>query len=172
MDEFLVTIQGILSATPERWIALARGIPDSLFSRVPAPGEWSAQECLQHLVDTEEFVFPVRVHAFLAGEDFPGFNPEKDGSAAGQVSGVALAEKFARLRAVSLAAVGKITPADLANRARHAELGMVTLGEMLNEWAAHDFNHTIQAERALMQPFIQDCGPWQFYFSDHVVKAK
>jgi hypothetical protein len=29
--------------------------------------------------------------------------------------------------------------------------------------------HTIQAERALMQPFIQGSGPWQVYFQDHFV---
>ncbi len=46
---------------------------------------------------------------------------------------------------------------------------MVTLGEMAHEWAAHDLNHTVQAERALMQPFIQACGPWQRFFTDHVL---
>jgi hypothetical protein len=30
--------------------------------------------------------------------------------------------------------------------------------------------HTVQAERALMQPFIQACGPWQSYFIDHQVR--
>jgi len=27
--------------------------------------------------------------------------------------------------------------------------------------------HTVQAERALMQPFIEGCGPWRPYFRDH-----
>ena len=43
----------------------------------------------------------------------------------------------------------------------------MTLGELLHEWAAHDLNHTVQAERALMQPLIQGSGPWQLYFADH-----
>jgi hypothetical protein len=46
-------------------------------------------------------------------------------------------------------------------------LGTVTLAEFLHEWAAHDLNHTLQAERALMQPFIAGCGPWRGYFADH-----
>jgi hypothetical protein len=29
----------------------------------------------------------------------------------------------------------------------------------------------IAAVRALMQPFIQGCGPWQPYFRDHVAQA-
>ena len=44
-----------------------------------------------------------------------------------------------------------LTPDDLKRRARHAELGMVSLGEMVHEWAAHDLNHTVQAERAIMR---------------------
>jgi hypothetical protein len=28
-------------------------------------------------------------------------------------------------------------------------------------------NHTIQAERALMQPFMLGCGPWRPFFRDH-----
>ncbi|MBA2285220.1 MAG: hypothetical protein H0W02_07045 [Ktedonobacteraceae bacterium] len=43
----------------------------------------------------------------------------------------------------------------------------MTLGELLHEWAAHDLMHTVQAERALMQPFILACGPWRSYLSDH-----
>ncbi len=31
--------------------------------------------------------------------------------------------------------------------------------------------HTIQAERAMMQPFIAGCGPWRFYFLDHAIAA-
>ena len=40
-------------------------------------------------------------------------------------------------------------------QARHQELGPVTLEQLLHEWAAHDLMHTVQAERALMQPFIE-----------------
>ena len=46
------------------------------------------------------------------------------------------------------------------------------MGEMVHEWAAHDLNHTVQAERAIMQPFIRGCGPWQKYFSDHLVRTE
>jgi hypothetical protein len=75
-----------------------------------------------------------------------------------------------RLRRESLASLAALTPSDLERRARHAELGMVSLGEMVHEWAAHDLNHTVQAERALMQPFLLGCGPWQVYFKDHIIK--
>jgi hypothetical protein len=38
---------------------------------------------------------------------------------------------------------------------------------MLQTWAAHDLNHTVQAERALMQPFMRGCGPWRHFFRAH-----
>ena len=78
-----------------------------------------------------------------------------------------MAENFSHLRAESLALFTTLTTADLARKSRHAELGPVSLDEMLHEWAAHDLMHTVQAERALMQPFIESCGPWRPYFRDH-----
>ncbi len=46
-----------------------------------------------------------------------------------------------------------------------------TLGQLLHEWAAYDLNHTIQAEKAVMQPFIQGSGPWRSYFQDHEIRS-
>ncbi len=43
--------------------------------------------------------------------------------------------------------------------------GTVTLAELLQTWAAHDLNHTVQAERALMQPFMLGCGTWRLLLS-------
>jgi hypothetical protein len=82
-----------------------------------------------------------------------------------------LAETFAALRAKSLELLEGLSPADLERTARHARLGPVTLSQLLHEWAAHDLVHTKQAESALMQPFIQGCGPWQRYFTEHVISA-
>jgi hypothetical protein len=173
MEDVLVWVRAVLTSTPARWRSLAETLPAELVSQPPAPGEWSALECLQHLVDTERWVFRVRVQALLAGQDFPAFDPDRQGTkpGAGQ-SAAALSSEFARLRADSLALLAQVGPADLGRKARHQELGPVTLGELVHEWAAHDLMHTVQAERAVMQPFIRRCGPWQPYFVDHVVGGK
>jgi hypothetical protein len=121
------------------------------------------------LIDTES-VFQFRVRAFLAGQDFPAFDPDTQGAKPGITSAVQMAAEFTRLRPESLTLFLTLTPADLARRARHAELGPVSLDEMLHEWAAHDLMHTVQAERALMQPFIARSGPWRHYFADHDVE--
>jgi len=171
-NDVLFQMKTVLNTTAPRWMNLAQTLPADLLTQTPAPGEWSALECLQHIVDVEK-VFQFRLQCFLAGQDFPAFNPDSEGTqGTGSPSPEAVAAEFARLRAESLQALAVVTPDDLQRRQRHQELGMVSLEEMLHEWAAHDLNHTIQAERALMQPFIDGCGPWQKYFTDHMIRKE
>lgn len=173
MEQIITWVQAVLNTAPARWIQLADLLPVELLRQVPAPGEWSPLECLQHLVDAERWVFPPRVRALLIGQAFPAFDPDSQGTKPSvDLAPLALAEEFARMRLESLELVSQLTAADLGKRARHQELGPVTLSELLHEWAAHDFNHTVQAERALMQPFIRGCGPWQPYFADHAISQK
>jgi hypothetical protein len=167
-DVLLPQTRAILATTPARWLSLTESLPIDLLMRPPAHGQWSAALCLRHLLDVERSVFPTRVRAFLAGQDFPGFDPDTQPPV--DLSRPAeMARQFAALREQSLALLAQLTPDDLARSARHAELGPVTLGDMVHEWAAHDLNHTVQAERALMQPFIAGSGPWRTagYFADH-----
>jgi hypothetical protein len=167
MNDILTSSSNVLSITPARWASLAQTIPTDLLTLPPEPGEWSALECLRHLIDTEP-VFQFRVQAFLAGQDFPAFDPDSQGTKPEATrTPTDLAAEYASLRLISLEMLARLTPADLDRRAIHQELGHVTLSEMVHEWAAHDLMHTVQAERALMQPFIRSSGPWLPYFKDH-----
>ena len=172
MNEILDAILPILETTPLRWQALCGSLAPDQLRRKPAEGEWSALDCLIHLLDTEKFIFPVRVRAFLAGDKFAAFNPDQEGTRDTGQPPETLAAEFSALRAASAAQIKALAREDLQRTALHAELGQVTLAQMLNEWAAHDLNHTIQAERALMQPFIEQCGPWRGYFADHDLALK
>lgn len=167
MENVLSLIRQVLATTPARWQALCESLPPELLTRPPKAGEWSALECLQHLVDAERGVFPVRIGYFLHGQDFPAFNPDAEGTPPGARPPQELAAEFAHLRQTSLVVLGQVSQADLERRARHSELGLVSLGELVHEWAAHDLMHTVQAERALMQPFILGSGAWVKYFADH-----
>jgi hypothetical protein len=167
MDSVLFQVRSILFTTAAHWLRLTDQVPVELLARRPAPGEWSALDCLCHLLDTEVEVFPSRVRAFLAGQDFPAFDPATEGRDYGSAAPNQLAADFARYRSQSLVLFEQLTSTDLGRTARHAELGPVTLGQLLHEWAAHDLMHTVQAERALMQPFIAGSGPWRSYFTDH-----
>lgn len=170
MDALLKHVRAVLSTAPGRWSSLAETLPVELLTRAPAPNEWSALECLQHVLDTEQLVLPVRLRALLAGRDFEAFNPDAQGTKGSASQRPAeLAARFAQRRAENLEALSAVTTQDLARTARHSELEIVTLAEFLHEWAAHDLAHIVQAERAVMQPFIAGSGPWRPYFADHDV---
>jgi DinB superfamily len=167
VDDLLPHVLSVLSTTPERWNALAHTVQLDLLSRPPAPGEWSALDCLRHLLASEREVFPVRVAALMSGRDIDAYDPEVPGATSGPEDPADLVAELETLRGRSMQTVAALTPDDLGRAARHAELGPVTLEQLLNEWAAHDLMHTVQAERAIMQPFIAGSGPWYGYFADH-----
>jgi uncharacterized damage-inducible protein DinB len=168
VNDSLSEVRAILATTPQRWTALTAEIPDDLLRRAPAAGEWSALECLRHVRDVEEAVFQVRLGAFRAGTALVPYDPDRDGSAPGRETPAELAADFAQRRAASLTLLDEVTADELALSVNHPEYGrMVRLGELLSYWAAHDLMHTVQAERALIQWFISDTGPWRVMLADH-----
>jgi uncharacterized damage-inducible protein DinB len=171
MEELLPGMRAVLATTPARWTTLIADVPDDLLRRAPAPGEWSAVDCLRHLRDVEQDVFHARVQAFRAGREIVPYDPDTDGRFAGEEAPVALAADFARLRAAGLALLDEVTRDELALTVAHPEYGPVRLCELLQYWAAHDLMHTVQAERALMQPFIGGSGPWRVMCADHDIAA-
>jgi hypothetical protein len=173
MSDVTNQLIGLLRANGERWQALATGIDPALLRRRPEPGEWSALECIGHAMDTEAGVFAKRVRAFLADADvLEAYEPDVEGTPITDDTDPAdLARRHARERADTLALLATVSEPDLARAARHLELGTVTLGEMLDEFAGHDLMHLVQAERALMQAFIPGSGPWRPYFRAYDVEA-
>lgn len=167
MNALLEHVQAVLSTTPERWQRLVSTLPIDLLTRPPVAGEWSALNCLQHLLDSERLLFPVRLHAFLAGQDLDDFDPNQQHAAPDLQTPEQLAAAFARYRQESLVLLKQVKDDDLGRTAQHPKLGTVTLAEMLHTWAAHDLMHTVQAERALMQPFMLGSGGWRPFFRDH-----
>ncbi|MBO0687507.1 MAG: DinB family protein [Candidatus Dormibacteraeota bacterium] len=168
--DLLDDVRAVLRTTPGRWEILVRGLPADLLERLPAPGEWSALDCLVRLVDAEKVVFPVRVRCFLSGEPLPDLSPERQGfGRRGRATDLAV--EFTRQRQESLVLLETLSAEDLERTAGHDRFGQVTLRQMLNEWAAHDLLRTVQAERALMQHFLPGTGPWRDAFKDHDLGA-
>ena len=171
VNTLLEDVQAVLSTTPERWQRLVSTLPIDLLTRPPVAGEWSALNCLQHLLDAERFNFPVRCQAFLAGQDLNDFDPLQQHGSPDAQTPEQLVAAFARYRQASLVLFKRVKDDDLERTAQHPKLGTVTLAEMLHTWAAHDLMHTVQAERALMQPFMLGCGPWRHFFRDHEINT-
>src|SRR5258705_13620637 len=109
----------------------------------------------------------------MTGKAFPAFDPDSQGVKSERtLSPNDLVAEFVRMRTESLNILGQVTPPDLDRTGQHPELGPVTLSELIHNWGGHDLMHTVQAERALMQPFINGNGPWRSYYTDHIAKGK
>ncbi len=173
MSDLIAQTINVLRVDAGRWQALAM-LDRDLLGRQPAPGEWSALQCLGHAADTESAVFAERVRAILTGQPvLRSYEPDVESTpVTAETDPQHLAEKHEQLRARSLELLATATEADLDRTSRHADLGIVSLRELLNEWAAHDLMHIVQAERAVMQAFIPGSGPWRHYFADHDVEGK
>jgi DinB family protein len=169
MTDVLDSATRILSTTAGRWQGLVETAPEELLQRPPAPGEWSAADCLSHLLLTERVVFGERLRAILEGRDLTTFDPQQSREPEPERTPREVAMALAAERGANLAVLSGLTPADLKRSSRHPEYGMVALRVVLNTWAAHDLQHTVQAEEALMQAFIPDTGPFRFRFADHEV---
>ncbi len=173
MSDLIAQTINVLRVDAGRWQSLAM-LDRELLDRQPAPGEWSALQCLGHATDTEAAVFAERVRAILTGQpELRSYEPDIEATpVTAETDPSSLAEKHAALRLASLELLATATEADLDRTSRHLDLGAVSLRELLNEWAAHDLMHIVQAERAVMQAFIPGSGPWRHYFVDHDVEAR
>lgn len=139
------------AAEVELWRRLLDDAGSALSVR-PAPGEWSALECLGHMADSE-MVTSVRYRWILAEDEPPlqGWDQQAwatrlDHSADDPASLLAL---FAALRRTNLELWAR-TP--IASRARvgiHAERGPESFDLLFRLQAGHGRVHRAQAERAL-----------------------
>jgi DinB superfamily len=171
MTDVLDHARRLLSTTAGRWGSLVEIAPEELLERPPAPGEWSAVDCLNHLLYTERVVFGGRLRAILEGRDLVRFDPQKPRDPDPERTPREVAMALAAGRQENLAVINRLAPADLERSSRHPDYGVVTLRVLLNTWAAHDLQHTVQAEEALMQAFIPGTGPFRFRFADHEVRS-
>jgi DinB superfamily len=170
MRDLLETARSLLGTTPGRWQSLVDSAPGELLQRCPADGEWSAAECLNHLLVTERYVFGERLHAILESRDMPAFDPEAPREPEPETTAQELVTALAAARARNLEVLSGLQAGDLERASRHPLYGMVPLHVILSTWAAHDLQHTVQAEEAMMQALLPGTGPFRFRFADHEVR--
>lgn len=157
----------LLTRTPAALDALLRGLPTWWTSANEGPDTWSPFDVIGHLVHGEETDWIPRVKIILEhGESraFDKFNREAQFAAAPQ-SLESLLDQFAALRRDNLRILGamRLTPSDLHRIGRHPALGVVTLGQLLATWVAHDLDHVMQISRTLGRQYSNEVGPWRAY---------
>ena len=118
----------------------------------PEPGEWSANECVGHLIEAERRGFAGRIRIILAAGPsgkppvLESWDPPAvaEGRRDHLRSGAELAAEFDALRAAGIALVRGLRAADLGRVGSHPEVGPLRVDELLGEWVHHDRNHIRQ----------------------------
>lgn len=146
-------IADLLAATITTVDAEVRGLGLDAGWR-PAPGEWSANECVGHLIEAERRGFAGRIRVVLeAGTARPDLPPDLedwDPPAVAEArrdhlrDGAVLVAEFASLRAAGVALVRSLVAGDMALVGVHPAVGELRVDELLGEWVHHDRNHVRQ----------------------------
>jgi hypothetical protein len=158
----------VLERTPSTLRALLLGLPDAWTSATEGPGSWSPFDIVGHLIHGERTNFMPRIEHILRHGDaqaFPPFEREAMFAASRGQSLAALLETFAALRAANVGRLRalELTDQDLSRRGRHPDFGIVTLGQQLSTWVAHDLSHVAQIARVMARQYADAVGPWRAY---------
>ncbi len=160
----------VLRRTPTVLRALLLDLPDPWIGATEGSGTWSPFDVVGHLIHADRTNWMPRIEHLLAHGDavpFPAFDREAMFAASKGLSLSQLLDTFGRLRTENLnrlIALG-LTDADLTRRGRHPEFGVVTLGQQLATWVAHDLNHLGQVVRVMARQYLTAVGPWRAYLS-------
>jgi len=160
----------VLQRTPAVVRSLLVDLPAVWTDAIEGPGTWSPFDVVGHLIHGERTDWVPRIEHLLRHGDrvpFPVFDREAMFAASTGLSLVELLDTFAVLRAESLARLNELglTDADLGKQGRHPEFGVVTLGQHLATWVAHDLGHVRQIVRVMARQYSDAVGPWRAYLS-------
>jgi hypothetical protein len=114
----------------------------------PAPGEWSANEALGHIIEADRRGFAGRIRRILAedGVAEQGWDQVAVAAERRDVERTVrdILHEFATGRRDGLELVGSLDDGDLDRHAIHDRVGRVTVRDLLHEWVFHDRNHIRQ----------------------------
>jgi hypothetical protein len=149
-----ITPEGVaelLAATATTVVAELLALGDEAGWR-PEHGEWSANECVGHLLEAERRGFAGRIrHILSVAPNRPPVHLDAwDPPAVAEARrddlrvGSELAAEFENLRTESLELVRNLRASDLERAGDHPEVGLLRVDELLGEWVHHDRNHVRQ----------------------------
>lgn len=153
----------MLDKTPGLLELLLRDVPDNVLDWKPAAERWSVSEVLSHMVMIER-LYEQRARRVIL-EEHPAFR-KYETPAEGKPKKFAREhlEEFAALRRTFVFYLRSVPSSAARRTGQHAELGTVTLGQMLHELANHDLGHLRQiAELYRARSFYSHAGPYQKY---------
>ena len=142
-------VASLLPATVALLRAELVALPERVLAWHPAGGEWCVKEVIGHLIEAERRGFAGRIRIIL-GADTPAlerWDPPVVAAARQDCvkPAAALLAELAALREESARLVGRLMAADLERAGRHPTVGLLRVGDLLQEWVHHDRNHVRQA---------------------------
>jgi uncharacterized damage-inducible protein DinB len=130
----------LLAQGPDAVESLIGDLAEEITTRTPAPGEWSIQRALQHLVDAQD-VFAGRLERMLT-EEHPPVAVEFVWTVAGQTRTTQeLLADFRRKRAATVARLEELPMKAWGRTGRHEEFGTVTVLHQAGYFAYHEAFH-------------------------------
>ena len=153
---------GRMEAFPRALDALLRDVPGEQARWRPPSGAWSLLEIVRHLGDEEVEDFRTRLKFTLEdpSQAWPQIDPE----------GVAVErdynegdlrealDAFSKERAESIAWLRSLNDPDWYVQHKHPTLGLITSGDLLTSWCAHDALHLRQIAKRLFGLTERDGG--------------
>jgi DinB superfamily len=158
----------LLEKTPILLETLLRDLPDEFMLWKPAAHRWSIAKVLGHLAELD-LVYADRTRRIVT-EEVPvlqKYDPFAATVVVGDYSRSSATENlafFMKTRRSTVNLLRSIAPESADRKATHSELGIITLHQMINEWASRDLGHVRQiAELYRGQAFQPNAGPFQKY---------
>ena len=168
----------ILARTPLVLQALLGALSPDQMHRTDGPDTWSAHDIVGHLLAGEISDWMPRAQIIIEHGTAVTFEPfDRSAMAAWAADSPATRlDRFQTARASSLATLTalQLTASDLQRAGRHPELGVVTLGQLISTWVAHDLTHLAQIGEVLARAYTADVGPWRQYLPalDRIASAE
>ncbi len=160
----------LLEATPEILRGLMCELSEEDARWKPAPDRLSVAEVLAHISHAEGHCYRARVDRFLA-EEGAAIEPYDARANPAIYNDCDPEEDFAHFeeqRADNLEFLRDLPAEAGARTALHREAGLITLSELLHEWALHDLGHIRQiAELARARRYLPGAGALARFYSLH-----
>jgi hypothetical protein len=168
METQVSEVIDLLGRTPATLRALLEQLPAPWLEATEGEGTFSPPDVVGHLIQGERTDWVPRIMLILASGETQAFVPFDRFGFREALRGRSMSELLAEFDALRQGNLGvlrdlSLTPAQLALRGHHPELGPVTLGQLLATWAVHDLDHLGQLVRVMSTRYSAAVGPWRAY---------
>ena len=168
MEEAALPGLAVLEQTPILIEKIVSTASEEQLHWKPSMERWSIAEVLGHLAEAEDMAFRGRLKRMVEEEkpQLPSYD-QNQAYLEGKYHGRAREnlKKFCHERDRSLSYL-RYLPATASGRTgEHAQLGPITVGQLMNEWAFHDLGHIRQISELLRaRAYYPQMGPFQKYY--------